>query len=52
MIDSYLGKRPVYVIRVPQDMAALEARYRIEPLPDQAASGLSLVTGRLIGDAR
>ena len=52
VIDSYLGKRPVYVIRVPQDMPALEARYRIAPLPDQAASGLSLVTGRLIGDAR
>jgi hypothetical protein len=46
VIDSYLGRRPVYVIRVPQDLAALEARYVLEPVPDGAASGLALVVGR------
>ncbi|MFL5777969.1 MAG: DUF2723 domain-containing protein [Chloroflexota bacterium] len=33
IIDSYLGKRPVYVIRVePQEIAGIEDRYETQPL--------------------
>lgn len=33
VIDSNLGKRPVYLIRVPGDYAALMERYDMTPLP-------------------
>ncbi|MFI5226806.1 MAG: hypothetical protein ACHQ3P_09035, partial [Candidatus Limnocylindrales bacterium] len=49
VIDSYLGRRPVYVIRVAQDLAALQSRYELQPVPDGDGSGLSLVVGRVRG---
>jgi hypothetical protein len=33
-IDHYLGERPVYLIRLERDLAALEARYELERVPD------------------
>jgi len=46
VIDRYLGRRPVYVIRLPTDTVALEARYRLAFLPDPLESGLAEVVGR------
>lgn len=49
VIDSYLGRRPVYVIRVAQDLAALQSRYELQAVPDGDGSGLSLVVGLIPG---
>ena len=37
VIDAYLGKRPVYVIRLQADMATLAERYELLPVPDLIA---------------
>ncbi len=49
VIDQYLGKRPVYVIRLPADMDILARRYELLPLPDLIPSNLALVVGRRTG---
>ena len=46
VIDLYLGKRPVYVIRLQADMQTLAARYELLPLPDLIPANLALVVGR------
>jgi hypothetical protein len=46
VIDLYLGKRPVYVIRLPADMDILARRYELLPLPDLIPSNFALVVGR------
>ena len=43
VIDSYLGRRPVYVIRPYDEMPALDLRYVLQPLPDSMHAGLTLV---------
>jgi hypothetical protein len=43
VIDSYLGKRPVYIIRLPGETADLAGRYDLAALPDEMDSGLALV---------
>jgi hypothetical protein len=45
VIDANLGTRPVYVIRLPQDLEDLAHRYAIEPV--DRPSGVFRVTGRL-----
>jgi hypothetical protein len=45
VIDTYLGKRPVYVIRQQGDMVRLAERYELLPLPDAIHSGLAQVLG-------
>jgi len=32
-IDHFLGERPVYVIRIKEDLESLEASYELEPVP-------------------
>ncbi len=34
VIDSYLGRRPVFLIRLPFDVQSYEQRYSLTPLPD------------------
>jgi hypothetical protein len=46
VIDEYLGHRPVYVIRLPDDEAVLAERYELQPIPDTTGSGIALVVGR------
>ena len=43
VIDTYLGRRPVYIIRPYDEMLQLDLRYVLQPLPDSISSGLSLV---------
>ena len=45
VIDANLGLRPVYLIRLPGDIADLERRYAIEPV--DRPGGVYRVTGRL-----
>ncbi len=45
VIDANLGRRPVYLIRLPGDIADLEHRYAIEPVA--RPGGVYRVTGRL-----
>jgi hypothetical protein len=50
VIDRYLGRRPVYAIRVDgRDLATLEARYTLHRLPLRTLQPVSRVTGRLAG---
>ena len=44
-IDHFLGERPVYLIRLERDLAALEARYELERVPDMPLD-LRRVVGR------
>ena len=44
VIDAQLGKRTVYVIRLPRDLAALQRRFEMEPVP--GVWEVYLVTGR------
>ncbi|MBF6604645.1 MAG: DUF2723 domain-containing protein [Chloroflexi bacterium] len=46
VIDSYLGRRPVYIIRLPAETAMLGRRYQLAMLPDPPRSGLAEVVGR------
>src|SRR5204863_220192 len=43
VIDTYLGRRPVYIIRPYDEMLQLDPRYVLQALPDSISSGLSLV---------
>jgi hypothetical protein len=45
VIDANIASRPVYVIRLDDDLKALEARYVVEPLVDPVGSGIVRVTG-------
>jgi len=45
VIDSNIASRPVYVIRLADDLKALQARYVVEPLVDPIGSGIVRVTG-------
>lgn len=45
VIDANLGRRPVYLIRLPGDIHDLESRYAIEPVA--RPGGVYRVTGRL-----
>ena len=45
VIDANIGNRPVYLIRLAEDLKALEARYVVEPLVDPTGSGIVKVTG-------
>ena len=45
VIDSYLGKRPVYLMRITQDMPRFEQEYQLEPVPD-VPGGVYRVVGR------
>lgn len=48
VIDANLGIRPVYVIRSdPDEVVALSARYRLEPVDGAVGFDLTRVTGRL-----
>jgi len=46
VIDRYLGRRPVYVIRPPGQAAELALRYDLQPIPDLVGSGLAKVLDR------
>jgi hypothetical protein len=52
VIDRYLGRRPVYVIRPPAEVAELALRYDLRPIPDLVGSGLAQVLDRRAADAR
>ena len=52
VIDRYLGTRPVYVIRPPDQTVALARRYDLRPIPDLVGSGLALVLDRRAADGR
>jgi len=52
VIDRFLGRRPVYVIRPPGQVMELARRYDLQPIPDLAGSGLALVLDRRTADAR
>jgi hypothetical protein len=48
VIERWLGSRPVYLIRLDEDIEALGARYVLEEVPDIPAYGLVYrVTGRV-----
>ncbi len=50
VFDRYLGRRPVYAIRMDeQDLATLGARYRLVRLPPLALQPVFRVVGRLAG---
>ncbi len=49
VIDQYLGKRPVYVIRLAADMDTLARRYELLPVPSLSPANLALVVGRRAG---
>lgn len=50
VIDANLGRRPVYVIRLPADLAALATRYRLDVLPASATGqAVARVVARLDG---
>lgn len=49
VIDQYLGKRPVYVIRLAADMDTLARRYDLLPVPNLSPANLALVVGRRAG---
>ena len=52
VIDANLGKRPVYLIRLPDDVATLEASYALDPdRCDRARPAGLRVTGRIGGAA-
>ncbi|HEX7471580.1 MAG TPA: DUF2723 domain-containing protein [Candidatus Limnocylindrales bacterium] len=48
VIDKYLGKRPVYLIRLPAETDLLARTYRFLPIPDVMDSGLVQVVGRQV----
>jgi hypothetical protein len=50
VIESYLGQRPVYVIRLSQDLLALEQRYVLTPVisPQWGDGTIYRVDGRVI----
>jgi hypothetical protein len=50
VIDAYLGTRPVYVVRLPDDddMAAVEARYNLETFDMPTEQPVQKVLGRKI----
>jgi hypothetical protein len=50
VIDANLGRRPVYLIRLPSDLPALAERYRLEDVPTASSQPLVLVLGRRDGD--
>jgi Protein O-mannosyl-transferase TMEM260-like len=52
VIDRYLGRRPVYIIRPPDQVPELARRYDLQPIPDLAGSGLAQVLDRRTGDGR
>jgi hypothetical protein len=52
VIDRYLGRRPVYVIRPPDQALALAQRYDLQPIPDLVGSGLARVLDRRAAGAR
>ena len=53
VIDSYLGLRPVFVIRLASDLPQLEQRYVLTPLPGIAGGPVFSVDGMKAGsDAR
>jgi Protein of unknown function (DUF2723) len=52
VIDRYLGRRPVYVIRPPGQVTELALRYDLQPIPDLVGSGLARVLDRRATDAR
>jgi hypothetical protein len=39
VVERYLGKRPVYVIRLDRDLGEIERRWRIEPVPGISSGG-------------
>ena len=45
VIDANIGNRPVYVIRLADDLTKLKARYATEPLDDPSGSDIVRVTG-------
>lgn len=49
VIDKYLGRRPVYLIRLPAETDVLARTYRLLPIPDVMESGLAQVIGRQVG---
>jgi len=49
VIDANLGRRPVYLIREPSELATLEARYRLEYLDAPPNQPLVRVLGRREG---
>ncbi len=46
VIDANLGRRPVYVVRLPAELPAIEARYRLEYLPIPGSQPVARVVGR------
>jgi hypothetical protein len=46
VIERYLGRRPVYVIRPPDQTVALAQRYDLKAIPDLVGSGLAQVIHR------
>jgi hypothetical protein len=47
VIDSYLGRRPVFLIRLPDDLARFEARYRLARLNEVPDGPVYRVDGRV-----
>jgi hypothetical protein len=45
VIDSYLGERPVYLIRIPYDLAPFDERYVLTPLPGVVGGEIYSVDG-------
>jgi hypothetical protein len=45
VIDAYLATRPVYAIRLADELQTLEARYVVQPLHDSIGSGIVRITG-------
>lgn len=40
VVDTYLGRRPVFIIRTPPDLVVFEEHYALTPLPNLAAGAI------------
>lgn len=49
VIDRYLGQRPVYLIRLEDDLPGFQARYELEAVPGIPNGTIWRVTGRVPG---
>jgi hypothetical protein len=46
VVDSYLGERPVFLIRLPNDYAQFDSIYTLQTLPGVVGQQVLQVTGR------
>ncbi len=51
VIDGYLGRRPVFLIRLEHDLPRYQERYELTELPDVPVPGIFRVDGRRLSRA-